>query len=217
MTERTPGIVRLVATLGLAGLFSGLAIVVAYEVTLPRIRANRARALREAVLEVVPGAVAMRRLAWRDGELAPAQGGGGETEGSVFAAFDGAGRCLGFAIPAKGPGFQDTIALIYGLDPVRRRVLGMRVLESRETPGLGDRIYKDPEFVAQFEDLAIEPEIVARKKGAAKAPNEIDAITGATISSKAVVRILNAANRRWLERLPDPSSIRPPDAKETRR
>jgi hypothetical protein len=32
----------------------------------------------------------------------------------------------------------------------------------------------------------------------------VDAITGATISAKAVVRIINEGNTRWLERLPGP-------------
>jgi electron transport complex protein RnfG len=50
----------------------------------------------------------------------------------------------------------------------------------------------------------VDPEIVAVKKGTKTQPNQVDAITGATISSKAVVRIINEANQRWLERLSDP-------------
>jgi electron transport complex protein RnfG len=90
----------------------------------------------------------------------------------------------------------------------------MAVLESRETPGLGDKIYKDADFVASFDGLAVDPEIRAVKKGKKAASNEIDAITGATISSKAVVRIMNEANARWLERLPasrDASQASPDD------
>ena len=78
----------------------------------------------------------------------------------------------------------------------------MEILESRETPGLGDKIYKDAAFVANFDDLSIEPEIVTVKRGTKSAPNQVDAITGATISAKAVVRIINQGNRLWLERLP---------------
>jgi Na+-translocating ferredoxin:NAD+ oxidoreductase RnfG subunit len=65
---------------------------------------------------------------------------------------------------------------------------------SRETPGLGDKIYKDPKFVAEFHGLAVEPAIKLIK-GHGEAANEVDAITGATISSKAVVRIVNQAAR----------------------
>ena len=66
-----PGALRLALTLGVAGLVSGLAIAGAYEWTLPRIEANRAAALRDAVLRVVPGATAMQPLALVDGRLVP--------------------------------------------------------------------------------------------------------------------------------------------------
>jgi electron transport complex protein RnfG len=84
----------------------------------------------------------------------------------------------------------------------------MEVLESKETPGLGDKIIKDLEFVGSFRDLAVDPELVAVKKGRTH-ENEVDAISGATISSNAVVRIINESNARWLERLPDPASAPP--------
>jgi len=82
----------------------------------------------------------------------------------------------------------------------------MEILDSRETPGLGDKIYKDADFVANFDDLAVDPVIKAVKKGLKLAPNEIDAITGATISSKAVVRIINEGRERWEKRLPFPGT-----------
>ena len=80
----------------------------------------------------------------------------------------------------------------------------MEVLESRETPGLGDKIYKDMDFVGEFKSLAVEPEIVAVKKGTKTSPNQVDAITGATISSKAIVRIINEAHSAWIGQLPLP-------------
>ena len=112
-------------------------------------------------------------------------------------------------MPAAGPGFQDTIALLYGYRPGEKIVVGMEVLESRETPGLGDKIYKDAAFVGAFSALSVEPEIVAVKKGTKSQPNEIDAITGATISSKAVVRIINETQAKWSGQLPAPGSEPP--------
>lgn len=193
---------RLVATLGAAGLLSGLILVGAYEVTLPRIEANEARALRAAVFEVVPGStVLVAYVPDETGALAPAAD-EDAARASVYAARDEAGALVGWAIAAKGPGFQDDITLIYGFDPLERRLVGMRVLDSRETPGLGDKIYKDDSFVSGFEALAVDPEIVLVKKGERSSENEVDAITGATISSRAVVRIINGANAEWLDRLP---------------
>jgi len=201
---RIPETPRLILTLGIAGLLSGLIIVSSYRVTLPIIHANDARFLREAVFEVVPGSETMQRLVWQGDHLEPAAGVLG-TEPSVYGAYTADGQFVGYAIPAEGPGFQDTIRLIYGFDPETERIVGMSVLESRETPGLGDRIYKDQAFVDQFRDLAVAPRIELVKE-APTSPNQVDAITGATISSTAVVAIIQRSDETWLERLPEPGA-----------
>lgn len=201
---------RLVLTLAIAGLLSGVAIIAIYESTLPTITANKARELRAAVFKVLPGVSQMQPLTYRDGQLVAAEETGAD-EQVVYGGYDERGDFVGYAIPAAGPGFQDTIGLLYGFAPEGSLVVGMEVLESRETPGLGDKIYKDAEFVAGFSALSVEPEIVAVKKGSSSQPNEIDAITGATISSKAVVRIINETHSAWSARLPLPGSEPPLD------
>jgi electron transport complex protein RnfG len=106
---------------------------------------------------------------------------------------------VGYAIPADGAGFMDTIKLIYGFDPRRRAIVGMQVLESKETPGLGDKIIFDEDFLANFVELKIEPEIVGVKSATKPRPsNEVDTITGATISSDAVISILNNSTQEWI-------------------
>lgn len=197
--------VRLVATLTVAGLVSGVAIVFAFRATAPRIRANQAAALERAVLEVLPGAERMERRVWDGQQLAPGVEGQGELDSSIFLGYAGGDRLVGYAVPAAGAGFQDTIKLIYGLDAAGAHVIGLYVLESRETPGLGDRIFKDEKFVAEFHGLAVEP-VIELVKGHGAEPNEVDAITGATISSRAVVKILNGGNALWRPRLPAPGA-----------
>jgi len=204
----SPSSLRLVLTLAIAGLISGIAIIGIYESTLPTITANKARELREAVFKVLPGVSQMQALAYRDGELVAIEE-QRKDEQVIYGGYDQQYEFLGYAVPAAGPGFQDTIAILYGYKPEQNLVIGMEVLESRETPGLGDKIYKDAEFVGGFSALSIEPEIVAVKKGTKSQPNEIDAITGATISSKAVVRIINETHVQWSERLPPPGSEPP--------
>lgn len=191
-------VVRLVATLTIAGLFSGLSIVVAYRATLPRIQANQRAALERAVFEVLPGTTRLERLTWDGTTLKSASA--GESSESIFAGFDAAGRLVGYAVPGSGAGFQDTIKLIFGVDPTASKMLGMTVLESRETPGLGDKIYKDPSFAREFRDLVLDPTIELIK-GHGEGANQVDAITGATISSRAVVKILNQANAVWRPRI----------------
>jgi H+/Na+-translocating ferredoxin:NAD+ oxidoreductase subunit G len=195
---------RMILALGLAGLLSGLLIVIVFEATLPMIEANRAAATRRAVFLVVPGSSALQKLVWKGDTLEIAT----KTDAGefVYAGYSDDGSFLGYAIPGEGAGFQDTIRLIYGFDPVARRVVGMDVLESKETPGLGDKIYKDKAFVDCFSKLAVEPNIVVVKNGTRSKDYEVDGITGATISSKAVVKILNASNAMWLVRLPAPGS-----------
>ncbi len=202
MSKGEASVASMILTLGAAGLVSGLTIVGIYEVTLPTITENKARELREAVFKVVPGSASLERLAWQGDTLTPEEEGTGP---AIFGALDESGRLVGYAIPADGPGFQDTIRLIYGYDPARQRITGMRVLDSRETPGLGDKIIKDKVFVGSFEDLAIDPEILLVGKGKGTEDFHVEAITGATISSRAIVRILNAADETWLPRLPEGS------------
>jgi len=205
---REPGSTRLVATLGLAGLLSGLIIVSVFEATRPTIIAYQAKVLRQAVFKVLPGTTRMQRLVHREGRLLVKET-EDQDEEALFGGYDAQGRLLGYAIPSAGPGFQDTIRLIYGYRPDARRVVGMEILESRETPGLGDKIYKDAAFVADFQSLAIDPRIETVKRGTKAAVNQVNAITGATISSKAVVRIINQGNARWLERLLPPEAAPP--------
>jgi electron transport complex protein RnfG len=207
-TQRAPSVApKMILVLGLAGLLSGLLIVVVYVFTLPLITANRARALRAAVFEVVPGASALQALVDQDGELVVAAE---DSDASgIYAAYDDQGSFVGYAIPGQGVGYQDVIRLIYGFDPQARHVIGMKVLESKETPGLGDKIIKDEVFLENFRALAIAPEIVLVKHGTKTSAHEVDGITGATISSKAVVKILNTANNEWLPRTPEPGSEPP--------
>ena len=193
---REPSALRLILTLSLAGLFSGLIIVLAYHATRPAITAYQAEQLRASVFKVLPGVTRIQRQIIREGQLIAAEDPGSE---AVYAGYDAGNRLVGYAIPAEGPGFQDTIRLLYGYLPGPRTVVGMEILDSRETPGLGDKIYKDAAFVANFQRLQIDPAILAVKKGRKAAPNEIDAITGATISSKAVARIINQGNATWAQ------------------
>jgi electron transport complex protein RnfG len=194
---------RLVATLTVAGLLSGVAIVGTWQITRPAILAHQAAALRAAVFEVVPGSTGLQRLEWRDGALVAAEGTGDDEEVEVvYGAYGEDGALLGYALPAAGAGFQDTISMLLGYDADGRKIVGMRVLESRETPGLGDKIVKDDRFVHAFDALPIDPALAVVGKGKKSAPYEVEAITGATISSKAVVRIASRSTEQWADRLP---------------
>ncbi|MCB1317043.1 MAG: FMN-binding protein, partial [Leptospiraceae bacterium] len=119
----------------------------------------------------------------------------------LYGAYNAAGQLKGVAVEARGQGFQDVIHILYGYDPEQQAVVGMQVLESRETPGLGDKIEKDADFVRNFEALSVVPgddgrpehPVTMVKNGKKTDPWQVEAITGATISSRAIANILRAS------------------------
>ncbi len=192
---------RLVVTLAVGGALAGLLLVFVDQATRPAIEAHRREALARAVREVLAidpraeeGArIVSVRVTGTGFELEePARY---EVDASaidrVFLGYGADGKPVGFAIVHEKVGFQDKIQLIFGYDPRSESVLHMHVLDSRETPGLGDKIEKVDAFVSQFRGR--KTPLVAVKSGKSSAPDEVDTITGATISSKVVVDVINAA------------------------
>jgi len=198
---------HMIRALGGIGVLCSLLIVFTFQATLPTITRNKAEALERAIFNVIPGAATRASFQVTDsGELVPFEG---EPKGEVliYTGYDGEGHLVGVAMETQGKGFQDTIRLIYGYSPEKQQVIGMEVLESKETPGLGDKIIKDEDFLANFAALdatltsdgsALENPIEAVKAGKKEQPWQIDGITGATISSKAVGDILRSSTEYML-------------------
>lgn len=183
---------RLVGTLSLSGALAGLLIVMTYQWAQPKIVAHQAGVLGAAVGEVLGAPVRTERLFVHEGRLVPALPAGVDSAGveRLFVGYGPDGARTGFAVLGAEPGFADVISLIFGYDPAADRVLGMKVLDNKETPGLGDKIVKDTAFVGEFAGAAAP--LAGVKAGAGKgAENEVDMITGATISSRTVVAIVN--------------------------
>ena len=192
------------------GAVCGLLIVTAYQITLPRIERNKAEALERAILQVLPGAATSRTFAWVDGQRFEPLAGPARGEPVVHAGFDAAGALVGVAIEGVGMGYQDSIRLLFGYAPATEKVIGLQVLESKETPGLGDKILVDPTFLANFAqlDVAMAPSgdtlanpVRAVKHGEKREEWEVDGITGATISSRAVADIVTKSATVWLPRI----------------
>lgn len=203
--EKEPSSFKLISSLGIAGFFSALVLVSVYIYTLPLIEANKAEALRKAIFEVLPACTSFTTLELRNGKLVEvdedSKKGGGKSDTKeikkVFAGFTESNELIGFAIPGSEPGFQDIIGIIYGYEAREQLIIGFQVLESKETPGLGDKIFKDADFQTNFTALAVEGEIVPVKKGQKTGAHQVETITGATISSKAIVRLLNKSMNEW--------------------
>jgi electron transport complex protein RnfG len=169
-----------------AALIAGLVVAGVYEGTRPVIAEKRARALEAAVTRLVPGTVTVQGFARaEDGRFVTAL----PAEARVWAGYDDAGELTGFAIVGEIMGYQDRIRGLVGVDAGSRRLTGLVVLENRETPGLGSRIASDGAFLAQFAGLELPVADLA---------SQVQAISGATVSSRAVVRLVSATATAWL-------------------
>jgi electron transport complex protein RnfG len=191
-----PTAAKLILTLGGLGALAGLVIVVAYTATLPAIEANKARVLAAAIEEVL-GAPARYDTLYVSGDsltrtrpvdVDPA------ALDVVYLGYRADSSVIGFAVTGAAPGFADVIRLIFGYDPRDSTVLAMKVLEQKETPGLGDKIEKDSAFVADFREALTPLNGVKESDGTDAA--EIDMITGVTISSRTVIRVINQTLER---------------------
>jgi len=192
------------------GLLCGALIVTVYQATQPAIERNKAAALQRAIFVVLPDARSSVTFRFEESRGFEPIEDNTTTELRVHAGYDEHQRLVGLAVEAAGMGYQDVISLLYGYSFEQDAIVGIRVLESKETPGLGDRIESDPEFLRNFERLDVSlaadgaqlsHPIVAVKHGKKENPWQVDGITGATISSKAIADILNRSAAVWVPRI----------------
>lgn len=192
------------------GLVCGLLIVTVFELTRPVIERNKAEALQRAIFRVLPQASSSKTFRLEDEErFVPLEG---KADGAqlVYAGYDDAQELVGIAVEAQGMGYQDVIRVIYGYSFTENALVGIQVLESKETPGLGDRIESDPEFLENFVRLdvsltddgsSIAHPIETVKHGKKEHPWQVDGITGATISSVAIGNLLSRSTGYWIPRI----------------
>jgi electron transport complex protein RnfG len=180
----------MITTLALFGAVAGAAIVVAFGLTQPRILAHQAERLSSAITEVLGGAESYKTAFIENGALTWEPQADTAGLDRVYVGYLADGQPRGIAISTDAPGFADVVRVIFGYDPATGNLLGMKVLEQKETPGLGDKIEKDTLFTRQFIELGTP--IVGVKKGRESgAEKEVVMITGVTISSRVVVNMIN--------------------------
>lgn len=207
IVQTPPNTWHMLRAMGGLGILCSLLIVFTYQLTLPVVNKKKAAYLEKAIYRVLPGAVT--RITYRvtpDGLLEKVEAESRDAQ-NIYAGYDADNRFVGVAIEAQGQGFQDLLRLLYGYSPEKQAIIGIQVLESKETPGLGDRIEKDPDFLKNFEalDVSLSDDgsqilnpVETVKHGTKTQPWQIDAITGATISSKAVGTILRKSSEQMI-------------------
>lgn len=205
-SQHTPA-TRMYGVLVGVGVCCALAIVLVYEATRPVIHRQTLELRKQAILQVLPEArasVAFRLNDTREFEQTSPDSTGPDV---VFAGYDADNKLVGMAIETEGMGYQDVIRLIYGYSFSKQAVIGIRVLQSRETPGLGDRIETDKTFLSNFEALdvrlnrmgdALDHPLEFVKPGEKQTEWQIDGISGATISSRATAEMLRTSTSFWI-------------------
>ena len=108
----------------------------------------------------------------------------------IYKAMSMAGECVGWSFEAVGSGFADKIKLVIALDKNFEKIAGFDVLFSNETPGFGDQI-KNDYYRDQFKGAPAGELKLVTIGERSKIDSEIVAISGATISSEAVVEIVS--------------------------
>ncbi len=144
------------------------ALAATNSVTAPIIEAATIKAQNEARFELLPDA----------DEFTKVEGISVDNVSDVYVANNGAGA----VITCAGKGYGGTITVMVAFDP-DDTVKQIKITEQSETAGLGARISTDKDFQNSFSGLPAEDFTVT----------DIHAISGATISSKAVTAAVNAA------------------------
>jgi electron transport complex protein RnfG len=161
-------------------VLSGLVLASVSGALSPRIEANRRQALARSLSSIFDEV--------EDPEFTEIDAG----DRPIWRA-ESDGELLGYAVRMEASGYGGPIQLLVGVSPDMTKLLGIAVAESTETPGLGARIQEDS-FQNQFEGLDAKQRIIPVKNQEPDPErNEIQALSGATISTNAVVNALNRA------------------------
>lgn len=115
----------------------------------------------------------------------------GCTVSDILYANDANGERIGYVVAAVSPnGYGGDISVAVGIDAKTSTITGFSVLSNSETAGLGARCTED-EFVSQF--AGKDATSIEYVKGGGAAGNQIDAISGATVTTNAVTEAVNSA------------------------
>ncbi len=208
MTRPDNASLKMMIVLSAIAMMAGFLVVLVSQLTAPMIAENQRLAIEKALVKIIPNSVVYKKFVLRDGVLSlPDSTRDGET---FYTGYDADGKLLGVAFNASAQGYADMIYLLYSYEPECECIRGFQVLKMAETPGLGDKIINDKNFQKNFNALdasldvagkALRHAIVTVKHGSKKHEWQIDAISGATVSSKTVGKALNKSAQKFLPQL----------------
>jgi electron transport complex protein RnfG len=188
--ENRKKILRLGLILFTIAAVTGIILGVVYEITLEPIRKTQERLRSEALSGALPEARSFSPL-----ELASDAD---PTIADVQQAFDeDGGRPVGYCLTVKPKGYGGPLEIVVGITETGK-LRALRILSHAETPGLGAKAPL-PAFTGQYENRGVERLILV--KTSPGGDDEVQAISGATITSAAVTDGVNAALDYWKNNL----------------
>jgi Na+-translocating ferredoxin:NAD+ oxidoreductase subunit G len=170
-------VIHMILTLTIIGVVAGGLLSLVSNWADPLIAANQKAETEKAIFLVNPEGKSYEPVANAGFEF--------------YKVFDANKMLVGYSLACEGNGFQGKIRMMIGLETDLNKIRSIEILEQVETPGLGTKVTEDP-FRKQFNGLQTTLEVKWVKGMPPSNPNEIQTVTGATISSKAVVAIINA-------------------------
>lgn len=170
---------RMIIVLVIISMASGAVLALSYEATNPKIQEQARQKLEQSVLVVIPGATLMEEVQ--------------KDDMTFYIGLDDEGNKKGIAFNATGSGFDGPIEIMVGYDPKEGTLLGIEILSMSETPGLGAKIQEEA-FKGQFKGKSVEDEFIAKQ--------DVEAISGATISSTAVADAIKTSLAKVVEIYP---------------
>ena len=99
------------------------------------------------------------------------------------------GKAQSVAFETYGKGFGGDIGLMVGVNVSDDKMVGAQVTTHSETPGLGSKAKDDPKFSGQFKGMELKGDFKVKNDG-----GQVDAISGATVSSRGVSGALTEAS-----------------------
>jgi len=170
-----------------AAFFFGLLIAVTNAAWQPRIIQNEVDKLNNLMAGLITTAQKFE-IAEKQIELKGKKGKIIKTD--IYKALGADDKTLGFAFVVSGSGFADKIKLVVAVNQNFENFFGFKVLASNETPGFGSKI-KEEFFGNQFKNAPAKKLILTKTGDDEQIDDQIVAISGATVSSEAVVKIIN--------------------------
>ena len=175
--SKDENIVVIIGKMVLISVIAAALLGVTYGPTQEQLKKNYDIAQKEALLKIVPEAADFESVY---GDQVNEEG---NQEILYYRALDASGNTVGYAFFRDQVGSQGMIQVAGGVDAQFTRITGITIMKHSETPGLGALIV-DPDFTSQFKDVAMENLMLSNDGG------KIDVITGATVSSQAVIDAL---------------------------